>query len=236
MDISITAPNCCKWKTIGTDYCGNRLRVMYNLIGGPQDASAATPWRPILLPDFDSYWIPKDTSTHIGLVSIEMTNNTSDSANKYIRNYNSFDDYETFSDSIHYGKSSIEDLIFYNTNQECRFSKVYDCGGESIEFISGGVKIRIKSTDKSKLNLSSYVGYSALLVCMNGNNPRNTSTYEFFVDETNEQIALFVFNGISSESIKIIPDETDKDNFEVKHTTSIYKWQRWKSRIQSKKM
>ena len=223
MDIAITVPNCCKWRTIGTDYCGNRLRLMYNLIGGPQDASADTPWRPILIPEFDSYWIPKDTSTHIGFVSVEMTNNTSDSTNKYIRNYNSFDDYETFSDSIHYGKSSIEDMIFYNTNQECRFSKIYDCGGDAIEFVSGGVKIRIKSTDKSKLNLSSYVGYSALLVCMSGNNPRNPSTYEFFVDETNEQIALFVFNGIDSEAIKIRPDETDRDNFEVKHSTSIYK-------------
>lgn len=222
MDIAVTVPNCCKWKVVGTDHCGNRLRLMYNLMLGSQDVDIV-PWRPILFEEFDSYWIPKDTSTHIGLVSVEMTNNTSDYSNKYIRDYNSFDDYETFSESIHSGSASLDDLMFYSTGQNCRFSKAYECGENSIEFVSGGTKVRIKSFDKSKFNIASYVGYSVILVCMNGNNPRRPSSYELFVDENTEQMALFVFNGVNGESIRIRPDETDKDNFEVKHSTSIYK-------------
>lgn len=222
MDIAITVPNCCKWKTVGTDHCGNRLRLMYNLQLGNQDADVV-PWRPILMQDIDSYWIPKDTSTHIGLLSASMSNNTSDSMNKYIRDYNSFNDYETFSESIHSGTASLEDMMFYNMNQDCRFSKAYDCGDDAIEFVSGGAKIRLKSSDKSKLNMASYVGYSAMLVCMNGNNPRRPSAYELFIDENTEQMALFAFNGIGSDAIKIRPDDTTEDNFEVKHATSMYK-------------
>jgi len=218
MDIAITVPNCCKWKIAGTDHCGNRLRIMYNLMNGDQDVDVA-PWRPVLEENFDSYWIPKDTSTHIGLIS--TTNNNIE--NKYVRNYNSFDDYETFSESIHSGLASLEDLIFYKMNQDCRFSKVYDYGTDAIEFISGGVKVRIKSSDISKFNIASYIGYSAILICMDGNNPRRPSTYELFVDENTEQMALFVFNGINGDSIKISPNAATQDNFSVKHSTSIYK-------------
>ena len=218
MDIAITVPNCCKWKTVGTDYVGNRLRLMYNLCSEEQDQDE--PWRPTLIDGFDSYWIPKDSSAYIGLLSTDTQNNI----NKYIKSYNSFDDYETFSESIHTGTASIEDMLFYLTQQECRFSKVYEYDNDSIEFVSSGAKIRLKTTDKSKLNINKYVGYSSILVCMNGNNPRRPSTYELFIDETKEQIALFIFNGINAEFniLRQIPPSSN-DYFEVKRSTSINK-------------
>lgn len=219
MDISVIVPNCCKWMFVGTGGCGERMRLMYNLMMGSQDSSV-DPWRPTLLEDQTSYNITDDSSTFVGLLS----GNPSDARPKTIRNYNSYEDYVKFYDSIHNGKSTIGDLL-HNDRSIHRnypmFSKLCKYGSDSVEFLCCGTKVRMKTSDKSRLDLTKYSGYSIILVAMNGNNPKHNTTYELFIDETSEQMALFTFNGIDSSSLS--SQGVSIPYFEAKHVESIDK-------------
>ena len=71
------------------------------------------------------------------------------------------------------------------------------------------------------INLSRYVGYSVILVAMSGNNANQTGTYELFIDETKEQAALFVYNGIYSENNRINYVKNAPGIYRVKHSSKI---------------
>lgn len=324
-DISLISPYCCKWKLVGTDMTGNRMRVMYNLTNPfisnhtqsdsgcvegllqsdgtiTQDASdyitsefidisqnkeisvsasnaidttyiygigyydsntktakpsiietenngidkhliresyfiriiykknidaivtisKSTTNTPYLI-DSSSYWIQgksgiKDNN-HIGF----LANNTQSLYPKYISDLYD-DETGTFSEYMYYNNGTIDELLYNINNHENKFSKIYAYGENSIEFVSCGVKIRLSSSNKSLVNLSDYVGYSVVLVAMSGNNSRQYGTYEIFVDETKEQMAIIVYNGISSEynsieTINIQPNGI----YRIKHSTPITK-------------
>ena len=192
-DVELIAPYCCKWRKLATDWEGNRLRVMYQLV--PENSS--------------SYNIANDSSILIGFISSSQPN-----SDKHIKNYYDKDETYAFYDYIYNNNGNIDDLMYYYdgdtkiTNN--RFSKVYAYGENSIELVSSGAKIRLESTNKTVLNLSKYIGYSGVIVCMSGNNPRNSGLYELFVDEIKEQLAIFVYNGKDSDKMNDNPSDYNR--------------------------
>ena len=153
-------------------------------------------YKPYLLPSYDSYFIPEDSSNYIGFLSYNY-----DGDDPYPKNISSMYDEQnngSFRDFIVNRKGSIDDLI-YAYNKDNKFSKCYKYGDNTLEFVSGGVKMRINSSDVSIVNLEKYVGYSAIIIGMSGNNDHGNGTFEIFFDETKEQIAIIIYNGINSE-------------------------------------
>ena len=330
-DISLISPYCCKWRILGTDMTGNRMRVMYNLTNPEKESysydsstwadgyletdgnihqsdrykaspyinvsvykdvhvkeemkpyidsvgyffGAATPptiyWYneydqftefnkdllnessyirlsvyileiegkaldfndiyislysdsndPYLTNDASSYWLSFDNNDHIGYLSYCLDKDNYNSIfTKYISDLYDEEETGSFNKYIYRGNGSIDDILYRNENNINKFSKIYKYGDNSIEFVSCGVKIRIKSTDKSMINLSRYVGYSVILVAMSGNNANQTGTYELFIDETKEQAALIVYNGIYSENNRINYIKNDPGIYRVKHSSRI---------------
>ena len=153
-------------------------------------------YKPYLLHYYDSYFIPEDSSNYIGFLSYDH-----DGDDPYPKNISSMYDEQnngSFRDFIVNKNGSIDDLI-YTYNKDNKFSKCYKYGDNTLEFVSGGVKMRINSSDVSIVNLEKYVGYSAIIIGMSGNNDHGTGTFEIFLDETKEQIAIIIYNGIDSE-------------------------------------
>ena len=333
-DIPLISPYCCKWRSLGTDMTGNRMRVMYNLTNPERESysydgstwingyiakdgsitpssyfkaspyinvsvykdvhvkekmkpyidsvgyffGAATPpiiywyWGdpglqftefdkdllnessyirlsvslsreidgktidyndiyislysdsndPYLTNDASSYWLSFDNNDHIGYLSYSLDKDDYNSFfTKYISDLYDEDETGSFNKYIYRGNGSIDDILYRDENNINKFSKIYKYGDNSIEFVSCGVKVRIKSTDKSMINLSRYVGYSVILVAMSGNNANQTGTYELFIDETKEQAALVVYNGIYSENNRINYVKNDPGIYRVKHSTRI---------------
>jgi len=322
-DISLISPYCCKWRILGTDETGNRMRVMYNFaenqykvytpddpdceygyltysgsIINPDNSFKTSPFIDIsenkdiiinsnvpvdiiayytdintipielrygksaidtdlvkisnyiritysvylpyfkttviisksysknpFLVDSSSYWIPSDDNTHIGFVSCNLGEDDNNMKyTKYIYNYYDEDETGGFNSYIYNSEEngSIEDLLYRNENHLNKFSKIYKYGDNSIEFVSCGIKARIKSTDKSKINLSKYVGYSVILLSMSGNNANQPGTYELFIDETKEQAALIIYNGLSSDNNKIQRPETITSGIHrIKHSIKL---------------
>ena len=321
-DISLISPYCCKWRLLGTDETGNRMRVMYNFtenkckvytsndtdcVDGyltssgnilPSDVYKTSPfidisenkyiiinsdlpfdykvyviayytdinttpiklkylkndidikylkianyirityivesgkWKttviiskgysktPFLI-NSDSYWIPKNEDNHIGFVS---SKEYSSEYTKYISDYYDEDETGGFNSYIynHNENGSLDDLLYREENYLNKFSKIYKYGDNSIEFVSCGVKARIKSTDKSKINLSKYIGYSVILLSMSGNNANKPGTYELFIDETKEQAALIIYNGLSSDYNKIQkPEKLNAGIYRIKHSIKL---------------
>jgi len=218
-DISLISPYCCKWRLLGTDATGNRMRVMYNFTKnkGEVKSYGNTPF----LIDSESYWIPNNEDKHIGFVSSKEYNSE---YTKYISDYYDEDETGGFNSYIcnHNENGALDDLLYRKNNDLNKFSKIYKYGDNSIEFVSCGVKARIKSTDKSKINLSKYIGYSVILLSMSGNNANQPGTYELFIDETKEQAALIIYNGLSSDYNKIQKPETlNAGIYRIKHSIKL---------------
>lgn len=331
-DVSLISPYCCKWRILGTDMTGNRMRVMYNLtnperesysydsstwVNGfigmdgsirPTYSHKASPYinvsvykdvrvnekmkpyidsvgyffldetqpitywywiydqftefdkdllnkssyirlsvalgrkvdgkhidyndiyislyknsnDPYLANDASSYWLSFDNNDHIGYLSYCVDKDRYNSIfTKYISDLYDEEETGSFSKYIYRGNGSIDDILYRDENNINKFSKIYKYGDNSIEFVSCGVKVRIKSTDKSMINLSRYVGYSVILLAMSGNNANQTGTYELFIDETKKQAALVVYNGIYSENNRINYVKNDPGIYRVKHSSKI---------------
>ena len=177
---------------------------------------------PFLPRNIDSYWITKNEDDHVGYVSSDLSSDLKDSQfAKYISDLYDEDETGSFNNYIRTGEGSIDDLLYRTNNYDNKFSKIYKYGDNSIEFVSCGVKIRIKSTDKSIINLSRYVGYSAITIAMSGNNANQPGTYELFIDETKEQIAFIIYNGIYSEHNKINHTKNDPGTYRIKHSGKL---------------
>ena len=173
---------------------------------------------PFLPRDIDSYWITKNEDDHVGYVSSDLENSQ---FAKYISDSYDEDETGSFNNYICTGEGSIDDLLYRTNNYDNKFSKIYKYGDNSIEFVSCGVKIRIKSTDKSIINLSRYVGYSVIAIAMSGNNANQPGTYELFIDETKEQIAFVIYNGIYSEHNRINYIQTNPGTYRIKHSGKL---------------
>lgn len=199
-DVSLIVPYCCKWESIGTDSTGERMRIMY-----PLKESNYT-----YMNDAISYYIPLNDDRGIGFVSSSNTNAVNYS-NKHINDGFSTKNHHNFREYITHGKGSLDDIVYIPTNKKHstsrdiknKWSTIYKHGNNSIEFISGGAKIRLSSSNDAIINLTKYNGYSGILICMDGNNPLRDNNLEVFIDETKSQLALIYYNGTSSKDALI---------------------------------
>lgn len=193
-DLSILFPCCCKWKVLGTDSRGDNMRVMYTY-----DTSRKN----------NSYFIPDENEPYIGAITVSDGSDSSisdtaygsfDSSTKgfpkYINSYLDPRSHPTFRDFLFNGGGSLDDII-HNTagGGEGIFSSSYINGKDTVEFISGGLKLRIRSLNTSIFDVSKYNGYSSILICCSGNNPKRLNPCEVLIDEIHEQIAVIIYNG-----------------------------------------
>jgi hypothetical protein len=194
-DVSLVSPYVCKWKGIGTDARIENMRLMYDFDN---------------LRKTDSYYIPgKGTyDSYLGILYLKDRNITSisdgvqySSFKKYInrslidivRDDNDYVKAATYEkDFILKGEGSLDDILYDPQNTENKFSVAYTAGSNTLEFISGGVKVKIKSNNDNIVDFSKYNGYSAAFICLPIHNINSTKQLELIVDETKCEI-LFIW-------------------------------------------
>lgn len=185
----------CKWKSIGTDSRIKDMRIMYDTsIHG------------------DSYFVVNDTKNnslvdssvdmdkanydmYLGVLC-EKTINNADPLLKHKYITNSLDDtvinddYQNYvKDSLLKDKLSFDDILNNKDSFVNKLSLVYNSGINSIEFISGGIKFKISSTNEHIIDLSKYNGYTAAFINMPYNS-LSKSKSELFIDEITKEITL----------------------------------------------
>ena len=194
-DISLIVPYCCKWEYTGTDLTGKNIRVMH-----PTPKTKYTS----LSTNNDSYFLANDDSYGVGYISV--SNDVIDGSNKftekYINDNYSIREHHNYREYITHGAGSLDDILYLDASvskdTSNKWSRVYRHGSNAIEFISGGVKVRLSSSNETIINVTKYNGYSGIFICMDGNNPLRENNIELFVDETKEQLAVFYYNGTQS--------------------------------------
>lgn len=227
-DISLIAPYVCKWKGVGTDARGERIRIMYSY-----DAS--------ILNNALSYYIPYDTSDilyndkvitereeidkfcdQVGFVESEANNG---SYIKYLSNISNTvlstisGEGISVKDAILSGRISIDDILYYRTVERNKFSTVYKAGDNSIEFVSGGLKIKIRSANSDVINFNTYSGFQAVLISVPGYSTDHNTNTELIIDEVNKQMAILWYTGTNA----VEPDLVKPSNvFKVLHTSPLY--------------
>lgn len=189
-DIPLLFNYCCKFKALGTDKSGNRMRIMFDI---------ENPYRNVI--DFSTDADEK----YIGFVTIDESKFEKDKISypKYINNNLVYKDHIDYKNYILYGEGSISDLLYFGCSTFDKFSVSYKYGNDSIEFISGAVKLRIKTNNLNIFNPTKYDGYSAILICCAGNNKSHETPIELIVDEINEEIALIYYVGLQSSELNI---------------------------------
>ena len=189
--ISLIAPYVCKWKSTGTDARGEGLRIM---------AENST------LNDSDSFYIPYDNYTdNLGYI---YNRNISSYPEKYIPkslNHTTYvsEDTDTLigiseKDAILYGDARIDDILYDSKTKENKFSLTVKTGLNCIEFISGGIKFRLKSNNSNALNLEDCIGYEATFVNIPSSD-NNTYPLELIIDKVNRQMLLTMYDFYKSE-------------------------------------
>lgn len=220
-DISLVSPYVCKWCGVGTDARGESMRLMYTF-----DSSAL---------NFRSYFIPVD-EFDIDFNNKKKSRNTEDvcfndklgfievdyNPEKYIKyiakNYNGLlptttsDTGSSIKDAVLSGRISIDDFLYRNSIQRNKFSTVYKAGENSIEFISGGIKIKISSSNADILNFNTYTGFQAVLISATGYSSSHNTLTELLIDEINKQMVLIWFKG----------DKDDGKTYKIAHNSPLY--------------
>ena len=187
-DISLFQPYCCKWRAVGTDILGKKIEAMfdYGNFG------------------IENYYLINDTDDHVGYCTIS----DSSTDDKYINNYISYNEYPSFRENLLNGNSTIKDTLYTNNNSTDKMSDVYMFDSDTIEFISGGVKMQISSSNKSIINVSEFIGYQAAIISCTGNNSSSNYPFELFVDKTTHQMAFIIYNGCDNNSMIISDNST----------------------------
>ncbi len=206
-DISFVSPYVCKWKGIGTDARGESLRVMHDFLYINED----TGYMNSMLVDSSSYFVSGSNtySSYLGYLYYKNTGNSDEdtsSDNDYLK-YNKYIGTSlnnlalptsptsdiigvTEKEYILDGNGTLEDILYNSTNSNNRFSVAYNAGEDTLEFISSGVKFRIKTNNSDAINLSSYNGYSAIFVSLPDVNKDYARQTELIIDETRKEIML----------------------------------------------
>ncbi len=187
-DISLISPYVCKWKSIGTDARIENLRLMYDYTN---------------LRGAQSYYLvnEKEFNGYLGVLYLQNKNSVipQEFGKKYINrslddvlftNKKSLGTYEK--DFILEGDGAIDDILYDTVNSDNKFSVAYSLGDNSLEFISGGIKFKIKSNSIDILDFSKYSGYSAVFVSLPIKNISSNKQVELIIDEINQEI-LFVW-------------------------------------------
>lgn len=188
-DIPLMCNYCCKWENVGTSYTGKPMRVMYNMNTSLKNKS---------------YYIAQDSSAYVGFITVNgvPTNLSYNKTCKYISDYGVPYTYKNFVKNMESGTIGLESILNTSgTRSVNKFSKAYKFGNNALEFISGGIKIKIETTNKTILDVTKYNGYSAILICSGGTNTIASKTSDIFIDETKRQLAVTYYNGTSTDKM-----------------------------------
>ena len=227
-DISLVAPYVCKWKGVGTDARGERIRIMYSY-----DSS--------VLNNAMSYYIPYDTSDimyndkimserlsdgryceQVGYVESTANNGS------YIKYLNDFSNTllsnidgkgTSVKDAILSGRISIDDILYYKSYDRNKFSTVYKAGDNSIEFVSGGLKLKIRSANSDVINFNTYNGFQAALISVPGFSADHNTNTELIIDEVNKQMVILWYTGTNAIEPELVKQAKV---FKVLHTSPLY--------------
>lgn len=195
-DIPLVSPCACKWKGNGTDARIENMRIMYDYES---------------LVDSSSYYIVGDDSydSYLGVLYLKERNTTACGSkknyefNKYINK--SLDD-TLFNnenkdllggyckDFILYGEGALDDILYDSYSQKTKFSTAYLSGQNTLEFISGGIKFKIRSSNDNVIDFSKYTGYSAVFVNLPINNISVNTQTELIIDELKREIMLIWYS------------------------------------------
>lgn len=228
-DISLTSPYVCKWRGIGTDARGESMRIMYSY-----DTS--------VLANALSYYIPYDA---YDITYNEKASNridaegkfddqlgyleTADGEPKFIKYLPDFsntmlsaDTNEigmSIKDAIMSGRISVDDILYKDSVHRNKFSTVYKAGENTLEFISGGVKIKIRSANDDVLNFNTYGGFQAVLISVPGSPSEHNVSTELIIDEVNRQMVLLWYTGTNSTEAELI---RPSNVFKIQHSSPLY--------------
>ncbi len=209
-DISLIAPYCCKWQSNGTDARGENMQIMYNFAN---------------LLDTSSYYIPyfsdkthNDYCTKIGYIT-----NTSTGFNKYI-NYSINDLIKSSKEDsstgifnknyIIYNNGHLDDILYNTYNNKNKESDVYISGDNTIEFISGGIKFKISSSNDDVINFNNYIGFTASFITVDDINLSHSTASELIIDEINKQILLIWYQQYTNK-------QSNPYIYQIFHTSSM---------------
>lgn len=203
LDISLVSPHTCKWKSIGTDARGDNLRLMYDYDSINTEKEGLTN---------KSYYVcgTESYNTYLGYLCYSGKNNESTIYKKYFTKSltspttSEESDAEHsmlgiyLKDSILNDKGSLDDILYDSKDYENKFSVAYKCGDNTIEFISSGVKFRIKSNNDNAININNYHGYSAIFVSLPDINRNYTKDFDLIIDETRKEIMLVWYQPVNT--------------------------------------
>lgn len=195
-DVPLVSPGTCKWKGNGTDARIENMRIMYDYDK---------------LNETDSYYVVGDGTydSYLGVLYLKERNTTSCGTypnyqfNKYINK--SLDDVmftKENTEALGYyakdyilnGVGCLDDILYDSKNKNNKFSTAYLSGQNTLEFISGGIKFRIRSNNDNVIDFSKYVGYSAVFVNLPFNNTSTNSQTELIIDELRNEIMLIWYS------------------------------------------
>lgn len=181
-DISLCSPYSCKWKSVGTDARGETMRLMFSA----PDSSISY------------YVVGTDSSnnTYLGYLYNENKSDSSVGYRKYInKSLTEIIKTSYTKDLLLDGNLSIDDFLYDDKDNENKYSICYLSGENTLEFISGGIKFKIKSTNDNAIDLNNYAGYSAVFISFPGENQFGSTSTELIIDETKEEILICWYQG-----------------------------------------
>lgn len=207
-DISLISPYSCKWKSIGTDARGENLRIMYDYI----DSSGNS----ILQDGAKSYFCVGTEgdlyNKYLGYLQYINKNIDSEIYKKYIVKSPNMHTYEydeegekkteyfgiPYKNCILNGYGRLDDLLYDSKDNTNKFSVAYLSGENTIEFISCGVKFRIKSSNDNAINLNKYKGYNVVFVSIPDINIKYSKQTELLIDETTKEIMFIWYQPVNT--------------------------------------
>ena len=201
-DISLTSPHVCKWKGIGTDARGENMRIMYDY----KNINPSTgEWYSSLVDSSSYYAVGSDTySTYLGFLSFKGRANNKKyipgNLNDLVANPNNPRSSLGITEKqyILTNEGSIEDILYSANNNSNKFSVAYNAGEDTIEFISSGIKFRLRTSNNDALNLSNYNGYSAVFVSLPDINRDYARQTELIIDEIRKEIMLVWYQAVNT--------------------------------------
>lgn len=176
--ISLLSPCATKWECTGTDSRGMMGRII----------------NPVII----------DTSANVYISSTGLNDNaigfqndasldSSYSNPKYVPYSTSTilrDSSKTIYRNFTEGYGGLDDMLY---NEECvqrRMSKVSSCGSNGIEVVSCGIKFKISNGISSDINVSDFVGYSAILISTSETYKMSEYPFEIIADTERRQLFL----------------------------------------------
>ena len=195
-DISLVCPETFKWNGIGADAYGNEMRVMFEMANLYSCKSK-------------SYYIPYTEEEGEYNAEAGYQYNPDVAANKYYpKTLTSIIENEDskygmpIKDYINSKGLSFSDILYGKGNTYAKTSLSYNSGSNSIDFISCGIKCRLKSNNSNILNFEKYAGYQAALLMMPGYNTKHPEYYsELIINEVTKEMLLVVYIDTTSVAV-----------------------------------